>query len=109
MAPSPAPILAPALAVITALAWHGTARVQITIQNAHIRHVFLSFFLPAVGFPTEKYSRMEFWHYHLEATGNSEDMTEGDGGLSYYNIFNIVSSITILLYYFIHANMQPCK
>ena len=41
------------------------------------------FFFSSVGSPTEKYARMDVWHYHLEATENSEeDLPEEYGGLS---------------------------
>lgn len=54
------------------------------ITKTQVCHDFFSVFL-VVGFTTEKYARMDVWHYHLEATENSdseEDLPEGFGGLS---------------------------
>lgn len=71
----------------------GTARSQTHDKNEHVRHdfcfvlffCFLFLFL-AVDFQTEKYARMDDWHYHLETTDNLEDFPGGGGGgLTYSN------------------------
>ena len=43
------------------------------------------FFVPCCGFSTEKYARMDVWHYHLETMENGEDLQGGGGGLNYSN------------------------
>lgn len=64
----------------------GTARSQTHDKNACICHDFvLCFFVSCCGFPTEKYARMDVWHYHLETTENWEDLQGGGGGLNYSN------------------------
>lgn len=88
LAPSQAPIMAPALDA-PALTWaHSLARHdhKLVIKNACICHDFvLCFFVSCCGFPTEKYARMDVWHYHLETTENWEDLQGGGGGLNYSN------------------------
>lgn len=67
----------------------GTARSQTHDKNERVRHdfcLFVFFFVPCCGFPTEKYARMDDWHYHLETTDNLEDFPGGGGGgLTYSN------------------------
>lgn len=57
---------------------------KLMIKRARVHHDFyFLFFFSSVGSPTEKYARMDVWHYHLEATENSEeDLPEEYGGLS---------------------------
>lgn len=73
---------APALTLAHSLAQHDH---KFMIKNARVRHCFVLFFVPCCGFPTEKYARMDVWHYHLESTENSEDLQGGGGGLNYSN------------------------
>ena len=65
----------------------GTARSQTHDKKHTCLSWFCSvfFFVPCCGFSTEKYARMDVWHYHLETMENGEDLQGGGGGLNYSN------------------------
>lgn len=76
---------APALTLAHSLAQHDH-KLMIKTNVFVTIFVCLFFFVPCCGFPTEKYARMDDWHYHLETTDNLEDFPGGGGGgLNYSN------------------------
>lgn len=58
------------------------AQSQTGLTSGAFNIIFYSFI--AVGFPAERFARLDVWHYHLEATEFPEE--EEDAGLSYSNI-----------------------
>lgn len=76
---------APALTLAHSLAQHDH-KLMINTKVFVTIFVCLFFLVPCCGFPTEKYARMDDWHYHLETTDNWEDFPGGGGGgLTYSN------------------------